>query len=148
MFTLTKGAAVKTVSTQAQCDNLVAMGWALQEGGTAGTAYDVHDFSNPTPQDFKGIGLGGEAPNTIAYAAKMATRGVDKEGYASLVDIIHEYGETVIPSSYTKVETVSVLPTSGQSATTVYLLTHKDATEKLAPGAYIYKNSKWTKFTV
>ena len=143
MFTLTKGAAVKTVSTQAQCDNLVAMGWTLQ-GGTAGTAYDPHDFSNPTPQDFKGIGLGGEAPNTVGYAAKKATQGADKDTYAGLVEIMHKDGEKVIPSSYTEIKTVSELPASGQSATTVYLLVKKDATAKLEPGAYIYKNSKWT----
>lgn len=144
-FTLTKGAAVKTVSTQAQCDNLVAMGWTLN-GGTAGTAYDPHDYSNPTPQDFKGIGLGGEAPNTIGYAAKKATQGADKDTYAGLVEIIHKYGDFPVASGK-KIETVAVLPTSNQSTTTVYLLTHKDATAGLAPGAYIYSNSKWVEVT-
>ncbi len=148
-FTLNYGAAYKTVNTEAQRDELIARGWTLAEGGTAGEAYDPHNYTDPTPRDFKGIGLEGEDPASIAYAAKKATEGVASQAqYEALNDIIHTYGDHVPPETFTKIETVAALPASDQKTATVYLLVEKDVTTGLKPGAYIYSGSKWVVYTI
>ena len=147
-FTLTNGAATKVVEAEWQKDELVRRGWHLQAGGTAGTATDIHNFTNPTPKDFKGVGFAGETPGSFAYAAKAGTEGATQAQYDALADIANKYGNTVPDSkTYTKgIVTVATLPASGDTAT-VYLLTVKDAVKGTLPGAYVYKDSKWTEYT-
>ena len=148
-FTLNYGAAYKTVQTEAQRDELIARGWTLAEGGTAGEAYDPHNYTDPTPREFKGVGFEGEDPASIAYAAKKATEGVANQAqYEALNDIIHDFGDHIPPETYTEIVTVAALPASDQKTTTVYLLVEKDATAGLAPGAYIYSDGKWVPYTV
>lgn len=138
-YTLVKGAAIQQVSTDAQRDNLINLGWTLKEGAASDTPYDVHDFSNPTPQDFKGIGFGGENPKSIAYICKQQTQGSDKETYDGLVEIMHRQGE-VVPTE--EIEVVAALPASGE-ADKCYLLTKKDATTGNTPNAYTYADGAW-----
>lgn len=148
-FTLNYGAAYKTVNTEAQRDELIARGWTLAEGGTAGEAYDPHNYTDPTPRDFKGVGFEGEDPASIAYAATKATEGVtSQEQYEALDDIKHTYGDHVPPETYTEIVTVAALPASGQSETTIYLLIEKDTTAGFKPGAYIYSDGKWVVYTI
>lgn len=138
-YTLVKGAAVQQVSTDAQRDNLIALGWVLKEGSASETPYDVHDFSNPTPQDFKGIGFNGENPKSVAYLCKQLTQGADKETYDGLVEIMHRQGE-VVPTE--AIEVVAALPASGED-NKCYLLTKKDAITGLTPNVYVYADGAW-----
>ena len=146
-FTLTNGAATKVVEAAWQKDELIQRGWKLQ-GGTAGTATDIHNFTNPTPKDFKGVGFAGETPGSFAYVAKAATEGATQPQYEALADIANKYGDMVPDATtYTKgIVTVATLP-SQPDAATVYLLTAKDAATGTMPGVYVYKNSKWTEYT-
>lgn len=148
-FTLINGASRKTVNTEWQRDELVQRGWTLEAGGVAGTATDIHNFTNPTPKDFKGIGFEGEDPKSIGYAAKKQTEGATQKEFEGLNDIMHKYGD-IIPDAATYsggIETVAALPSSGEE-TKVYLLTVKDTVKGKIPGAYIYKDGAWTDYTV
>jgi hypothetical protein len=147
-FTLTNGAATKVVEAEWQKDELIQRGWHLKAGGTAGTATDIHNFTNPTPKDFKGVGFAGETPGSFAYAAKAATEGATQPQYEALADIANKYGDMVPDAkTYTKgIETVATLPSTGDAAK-VYLLTVKDTAKGTMPGAYVYKDSKWTEYT-
>ncbi len=148
-FVLHNGASRKTVNTEWQRDELIQRGWILEAGGTAGEATDIHNYTNPTPKDFKGIGFEGEDPNSIGYAAKAATEGATQKEFEGLNDIMHKYGNLIPDSAtYSKgIETVAALPASGDAAT-VYLLTVKDATTGNQPGAYVFADNKWTEYTV
>jgi hypothetical protein len=147
-FILKNGAATKVVNAEWQRDELIQRGWELV-GGTAGTETDIHNYTNPTPKDFKGVGFEGEAPGSIAYVAKAATEGATQAQYAGLKAIINKYGDAVPNAeTYTKgITTVTTLPSTGDTAT-VYLLTVKDAAKGITPGAYVYSGGKWVEFTV
>lgn len=145
-FKMVNGAAVMNVNTTEQRDSLIAKGWTC-ESGSAGDAYNVHDYSNPTPLDFKGVGLEGEVPGTIGYVAKKATEGATPAQYEALVDMARNYGGHKPDDTYTDIVTVSAFPAS-PVATTVYLLSEKDATTGTAPGVYVYKDNAWTAYTI
>jgi hypothetical protein len=142
-FTLINGASRKTVNTEWQRDELIQRGWTL-EGGTAGTATDIHNYTNPTPKEFKGIGFEGEAPNSIGYVAKKKTEGATQKQFEGINDIIHKYGN-VIPEA--EMVTVSALPSSGDESK-VYLLIEKDTIAGKPAGVYVYKDSAWADYTV
>ena len=145
-FTLVNGASRKTVNTEWQRDELVQRGWTL-EGGSAGTATDIHNFTNPTPKDFKGIGFEGEDPKSIGYFAKKKTEGATQKEFEGLNDIIHKYGDVIPADTYTKMETVASL--SGvDEANTVYLLLQKDAATGKPAGVYVYKDGAAVPYTV
>lgn len=150
-FSLVNGAAVKTVATVDQRDELIARGWELKDG-SASTAPDLNNFTNQTPRDFKGIGFEGEPVGSIAYVAKKATEGATQEDYEGLKDVIQKYGSHIPDAeTYTNgISIVSALPTSSQSATTIYLLKNKYVASKKTyePGCYIYKGSAWVEYTL
>lgn len=147
-FTLMNGASRKTVNAEWQKDELIQRGWTLV-GGTAGEETNIHNYTNPTPKDFKGIGFEGEDPKSIGYAAKAATEGATQKEFEGLNDIMHKYGNLIPDSAtYSKgIETVAALPASGDAAT-VYLLTVKDATTGKPAGVYAYRDGEWKDYTV
>lgn len=142
-FTLMNGASRKTVNAEWQKDELIQRGWTLV-GGTAGEETNIHNYTNPTPKDFKGIGFEGEDPKSIGYAAKKLTEGCTQKEYEGINDIIHKYGN-VVPEG--EIETVATLPSSGD-ATKAYLLLTKDAATGKPAGVYAYRDGEWKDYTV
>ena len=140
-FTLVNGASRKTVNAEWQKNELIQRGWTLV-GGTAGEETNIHNYTNPTPKDFKGVGFEGEDPKSIGYAAKKLTEGATQKQYEGLNDIIHKYGN-VIPDA--EIETVSELPGTGD-ASKVYMLIEKTATNPA--GVYVFKDGAWKAYTV
>lgn len=144
-FTLMNGASRKTVNAEWQKDELIQRGWTLV-GGTAGEETNIHNYTNPTPKDFKGIGFEGEDPKSIGYAAKKLTEGCTQKEYEGINDIIHKYGN-VVPEDGVTIETIGTLNGTGE-ANKVYLLLTKDAESGKPAGVYVYKDGAWTDYTV
>ena len=88
-FTLMNGASRKTVNAEWQKDELIQRGWTLV-GGAAGEETNIHNYTNPTPKDFKGIGFEGEDPKSIGYFAKKLSEGATQKEYEGINDIIHK----------------------------------------------------------
>jgi hypothetical protein len=144
-FTLMNGASRKTVNAEWQKDELIQRGWTLV-GGTAGEETNIHNYTNPTPKDFKGIGFEGEDPKSIGYFAKKLSEGATQKEYEGINDIIHKYGN-VVPADGAEIETVGNLSGTGD-ADKVYLLLTKDTATGKPAGVYVYKNGAWTDYTV
>ena len=140
-FTLVNGASRKTVNAEWQKNELIQRGWTLV-GGTAGEETNIHNYTNPTPKDFKGVGFEGEDPKSIGYAAKKLTEGATQKQYEGLNDIIHKYGN-VVPN--TDITVVSALDDTGD-ASKVYMLIEKTAAHPA--GVYVFKDGAWKAYTV
>ena len=146
-YTMTNGVNTKVVSSDAQKDELIAHGWTVASGSASETSYDVHDYTNPTPRTFKGVGLNGQKAGSLAAVAIAATEGADQPTYEYLMKLAREHGEETPAAAYsTGFKVVSALPGSSQSATTVYVLTAYDSTNSKQPGLYVYANSAWAAY--
>ena len=144
-FTLMNGASRKTVNAEWQKDELIQRGLTLV-GGAACEETNIHNYTNTTPKDFKGIGFEGEDPKSIGYFAKKLSEGATQKEYEGINDIIHKYGN-VVPADGAEIETVDKLSGTGD-ADKVYLLLTKDTATGKPAGVYVYKNGAWTDYTV
>lgn len=149
-FTLSCRGAYKTVYTQEQVDALLATGWTLASGGSAGDTTLLNefpsyleDYSKPGNPTQRGIGMNGDSQASLGYLSKQKSVGLSKADY----DLIREAfmgQEHKTASVYTDIVIVDELPDE-QDENTIYLLKEDDG--EVTAGLYTSNAGHWVAYT-
>lgn len=142
--TLQNGAAYKTVDSVTYAEELKRQGWTVASGSITEdkTMDTLHNFSDQTAPTFRGIGHDGESTSTLGFLMKEASVGLTKT--SDLKALINAFDPAVAAGAFTKIGVVAALPTTGQSQTTIYVLTVQDGSN--APGTYKYNGTAYVQY--